>query len=147
MKRPFETAVGALVLLLAGLFLFYGLVSRPGSGGSGYTLYADFSDASGLRIGTVVESAGVPIGRITSLTLGQDYFARVAVEIDAGITLPEGSQLAWRQASLIGAPTLAVLIEDPFSDPLEDGDVFSSVDPADNLFELLYALAGAGSAP
>ena len=56
----------------------------------------------------------MPIGRVTSITLGPDYFARVTLEIDAGIRIPEESQLAWRQASLIGAPTLAVLIEDPF---------------------------------
>ena len=143
--RSLEILAGALVLVLAAAALIFGLNQRPSSGGDSYRLYAEFDDASGIRAGTVVEVAGVPVGRVSSIELNDFYFAQVEMKIDASIQIPEDSELVWRQSDLIGSPSLSILVFDTFSDPMQDGDVFSSVDPADNFFELLSNLAGQAS--
>lgn len=145
-SRRFEIGVGALVLILAAALLVFGLRSRPSGGGSGYTLYAVFEDVSGIRAGSVVSVSGVPIGRVTSVELDEYYSALVAIQINEGVLLPDGSEIAWRQSDLLGSPGLSVI---PFGDPQEDGamldgDYFSDTDPADNFFEVLSGLA-AGS--
>lgn len=144
-SRRFEIGVGALVLILAAALLVFGLQSRQALGEAGYTLYAEFSDASGIRPGTVVEISGVPVGRVTSVELNEIYFATVALEINAGVVIPEDSELAWRQSDLLGAPRLSIIVFDAFGEPMGEGDVFSSVDPADNFFELLSNLAAGGA--
>ena len=140
-SRWFEIVTGALVLILAAALLIFGLRSRPAGGGAGYTLYAEFSDASGIRPGTVVEISGVPVGRVTSVMLNDIYFATVALHIDEAVVIPEDSELVWRQSDLLGAPRLSILVFDASTDPLIDGDAFLSTDPADNFFEMLSNLA------
>ena len=140
-NRTVETLLGVLILLLAALALTLAAQQRPGGGGDGYELLADFTDASGIQPGTLVEIAGVPIGRVTQVDLSPDYFARVRMHISAGIQIPEEAELAWRQSDLLGAPRLSVLIFDISESYLTDGDFFASVDPADNFFDVLSNLA------
>ena len=140
-SRFIEVITGALVLGLAIFVLIYGLRNRSNSGASGYELRAEFQDASGIRAGTTVEIAGVPIGRVTSVSLRDDFYADVRMRIDTDVSIPEESELAWRQADLIGSPSLTVIVLDSASDPLPPGGVFANVDPADNFFELLSSLA------
>lgn len=139
--RMIETLVGVFILLLALGALALGWRQRPGAAGDGYDLFADFSDASGIQAGTLVEIAGVPIGRVTQVRLSESYFARVQMRIEAGVKIPEEAELAWRQSDLLGAPRLSVLIFDIGDSYLMDGDFFSSVDPADNFFDVLSNLA------
>ena len=140
-ERRLEILVGVSVLLLALFSVVFALKQRNAHNGEAYTLYGEFTDASGIRPGTVVEIAGVPIGEVTGVELNEALFAKVAMRIDAAIQIPEDSELAWRQSDLIGSPRLSVLVFDMFAPPLGEGDFFSSVDPADNFFELLSSLA------
>lgn len=144
-SRVLETLVGAAVLAIAAAALGYAL-TRPQAGGAGYDVFADFADASGVRPGTRVEIAGVRVGQVAEVTLTDAYFARARLRIDAGVAIPEDSELAWRQSDLIGAPSLSILVFDLDGTPLQDGDFFSTVDPADNFFELLSSLARQGAA-
>lgn len=144
-----ETLVGLAVLVAAILICFWAFVGGPmvlgTADGPGYRLFADFDDASGLRPGTVVEIAGVPVGQVTGLTLNEYSQARVEMRVQPNVLIPEEAELAWRQSDLLGAPRLSILIFDMVEPYLSDGDFFSVVDPADNFFELLSNLAqGAG---
>jgi len=144
MNRSLETAVGALVLLIAGLFLYVGLAARPAHGEGSYTLFADFIDATGVRAGTAVQTAGVPIGQVVDVRLTETGFARVTFTIAEGVSIPEESQVAVRANGLIGAPVLDIRLDPAGSPALADGGQIYDTDPADDLFELLYALAGSG---
>ncbi len=144
-QRLIETAVGLLVLVLAAVALIWGVGQRGTPGHGSYDLYADFSDASGIAPGTLVEIAGVPVGQVVAVDLTDTYDARVQLRINAGVQIPAEAELAWRQSDLIGAPRLAVLIFDLGNDVLEPGDFFAATDPADNFFEVLSDLA-AGNA-
>ena len=51
-----------------------------------YTVYAVFSNISGLSVGAPVEIAGVDVGKVASIAL-DEYDARVKMIVDEGIAL------------------------------------------------------------
>ncbi|HLU91517.1 MAG TPA: outer membrane lipid asymmetry maintenance protein MlaD, partial [Pedomonas sp.] len=54
-----EALIGAVVLLVAGLFLFYAYSNTAvGRAGSGYSLIARFPSAVGVNVGTDVRISG-----------------------------------------------------------------------------------------
>ena len=58
----FETAIGAIVIVVAGAFLFFALSSTDSSGGRGeYQLSARFNDVTGIESGSDVLLAGVKV--------------------------------------------------------------------------------------
>jgi phospholipid/cholesterol/gamma-HCH transport system substrate-binding protein len=62
----FFLAVGTLSL--GYLLAYLGETNLRGNWGT-YSIYATFIDASGLRPGSVVEIAGVPVGQVTAISL------------------------------------------------------------------------------
>jgi len=98
-----ETAVG--LFLLAGIACLAYLSIQLGRldliGGDHYTVEADFSSVAGLQPGADVEIAGVPVGRITSITI-RNYRAVVRMEIRKGIELQEDAIASVRTRGLIG---------------------------------------------
>ena len=84
MKRNLiETLMGAVVLVVAGVFvvLAYG-AADVGSGG-GYQLRADFNRATGIAVGTDVRMSGIKIGQVADMSLDpQTYLATVTLTID-----------------------------------------------------------------
>ena len=104
MKRGgLEVVVG--VFLLLGIFALGWISIRLGQmqvlGVSGYTVYADFPTAGGLKEGASVEIAGVKIGRVEGISL-IDYQARVAMRIDSGVELQEDTIASIKTKGLIG---------------------------------------------
>jgi phospholipid/cholesterol/gamma-HCH transport system substrate-binding protein len=73
-------------------------------GGSGYTVTAEFENASQLVTGNNVNVAGVPVGSVDSISLSDDGQALVKMEIsDSAYTpLPAGTHAQIRSQSLSG---------------------------------------------
>lgn len=98
--------------VVVGLFLLVGILAlgwisvRLGQveilGASGYTVYADFATVGGLKEGAGVEIAGVRIGRVEQISLGNDYEARVRMRIDSGVKLQEDTIASIKTKGLIG---------------------------------------------
>jgi len=98
--------------LTVGLFLLIGIIAlgfmsvKLGKmewvGGGGYQLAAVFSSAGGLKVGAVVEIAGVEIGRIKSLSLNDDYQARVVMDINDKVKLQDDSIASIKTKGLLG---------------------------------------------
>lgn len=98
--------------VVVGLFLLVGILAlgwisvRLGQveilGASGYTVYAEFTTVGGLKEGAGVEIAGVRIGRVEGISLGDDYQARVRMRIDSGIKLQEDTIASIKTKGLIG---------------------------------------------
>ena len=98
--------------LSVGLFLLIGIVAlgwmsvKLGRvewlGGGGYAVTADFPSVGGLKAGSSVEIAGVEIGRVDSITLGEDYQARVRMKIRPNVTLQDDSIASIKTKGLIG---------------------------------------------
>jgi phospholipid/cholesterol/gamma-HCH transport system substrate-binding protein len=105
MKRSVvDLSVGVFVLLgilaLAWLSVKLGRVDLFSR--AGYAVLADFPSVGGLKAGSSVEIAGVEIGRVDSITLDNDYQARVRMTIRPNVKLQEDSIASIKTKGLIG---------------------------------------------
>ena len=105
-KKSTEILVGLFVVLglLALLFLALkaaNLASFTG-GGDTYTLQARFDNIGGLKSRAPVRSAGVNVGRVTSVTLDpQTYLGIVTLEVNKGVSFPKDSSAKILTAGLL----------------------------------------------
>jgi phospholipid/cholesterol/gamma-HCH transport system substrate-binding protein len=98
--------------LTVGLFLLIGILClgyisiKLGEleimGRQGYTVYADFDKAGGIKTKAVVEIAGVPVGTVKSVSITDDYRARVELLIEGNIRLQEDAIASIKTKGLIG---------------------------------------------
>jgi len=70
-------------------------------GARGNTILAEFDSVAGLKNGSVVEIAGVEVGRVREITL-KNYRAVVAMSINPGIELQDDAIASIRTKGLIG---------------------------------------------
>lgn len=104
-KSSLELAVGVFVII--GLLCVGYLTVKLGKmellGDNYYTLYAKFSSATGLKPGSNVEIAGVPIGQVEAISLEPVLkIAKVALKIENGIELEEDAIASIKTSGLIG---------------------------------------------
>lgn len=109
-KIDLELAVGLFVLI--GVFSLAYLSVRLGkletvSGGS-YTVYAEFENAGGIKEGTVVEIAGIEIGKVKSLSLSKDYRALLMISIRKNIPIQDDAIASIKTKGLIGEKYLQI---------------------------------------
>lgn len=67
-----------------------------------YTLEARFTNASGLILGSQVAVAGVTVGSVTGLKLGEDFSALVEFKLRKDVRLPSDSVASIRGHGLLG---------------------------------------------
>lgn len=98
MKRNIlETLVGAGVLVAAvGFFVFAYKGSESGVGtGAGYKVSANFSNATGVSVGSDVRIGGIKIGVVTATDLDpQTYEAVIRMHVSEDTALPADSSAA-----------------------------------------------------
>ncbi len=104
MKRfTMETTVGLFVMV--GIAALAYLAVRLGKleviGDRGQTYLAEFGTVAGLKNGSVVEIAGVEVGRVREIGLN-DYRAVVKMSINPGVKLQEDAIVSVRTKGLIG---------------------------------------------
>lgn len=104
MKRNvIETVLGAVVLLVAIVFLGFGYSSANVGNIDGYDLTADFTGTGGLSVGDAVQISGVTVGTVTSIALKpDDYRARVTMQVDDSLKLPDDTSAFISSESLLG---------------------------------------------
>jgi len=104
MKRNvMETVLGAVVLIVAIVFLGFSYSSANMGDVDGYNVTADFSGTGGLSIGDDVQISGVKIGSVTKIQLKpDDYRARVTMDIAKDVKLPDDSAAFISSESLLG---------------------------------------------
>jgi phospholipid/cholesterol/gamma-HCH transport system substrate-binding protein len=102
-KWDIELTTGAFLLmgLLALAYLSISMARMEMPGGGGFTLYARFASIEGLKVGAVVEVAGVEVGRVKSIEL-EDYQAKVGISLNDVVKVPEDSILSIRTKGLLG---------------------------------------------
>ncbi|MEW5745765.1 MAG: outer membrane lipid asymmetry maintenance protein MlaD [Nitrospirota bacterium] len=105
MKR-FNLEIAAGLFVLIGLFALGYISIKMGKlevlGTQGYTVYADFERAGGIRIGATVEIAGVEIGRVKGIRLNKDYQAQLELSVNRGIALQDDAIASIKTKGLIG---------------------------------------------
>lgn len=108
MKRNVvETVLGAVVLLVAVVFLGFSYSSANVGNVTGYAVTADFSGIGGLGIGDSVQISGVKVGSVAKIELKpDDYMARITLSIDKSIELPDDTSAFISSESLLGGKYL-----------------------------------------
>jgi phospholipid/cholesterol/gamma-HCH transport system substrate-binding protein len=118
-----ETLIGAVVLAVAGLFLFFAYSTADvGDVGDGYALIAKFNRVDGLSPGSDVRIGGIKVGSVGKLSLDSDtYQAVVTMNINTDVKLPEDSSAKITSEGLLGSNYLS-LEPGGAMDMLADGD-------------------------
>lgn len=105
-----ETIVGFLVLLVAGGFVVYSLGAANG-GGTGYALRSEFPAVDGLKIGSEVRLAGVPVGSVKAIEFDEGLFAPVVTfTVRDGLEVPADSTLKFKAEGLLGGSYLSLVL-------------------------------------
>ncbi|WP_339849714.1 outer membrane lipid asymmetry maintenance protein MlaD [uncultured Nisaea sp.] len=133
MKRnTIETVIGAVVLVVAGIFMAFAYVSADLNTRGGYTVTANFNKVAGLAVGGDVRMSGIKIGSIVSQELDpKSFLAKVTMNIRDDIELPADSAAAISNESLLGGSFLEII---PGGDPdiiKNGGAIEYTQDPVD----------------
>ena len=105
-KRGIETLVGLFVLLGMAAVVFLALKAAnltSFSNGQTYVLTARFDNIGGLKARAPVRSAGVVVGRVTSISLDpKTYQGVVTLAVDQRFQFPKDSAAKILTAGLLG---------------------------------------------
>ena len=132
--------------LIVGLFVLIGIIAlgyisiKLGKmewvGGGGYQVTAVFPSVAGLKVGAMVEIAGVEVGRVKSLALGEDYQARVVFDIKSEVDLQDDSIASIKTKGLLGEKYVEIL-PGGSDEIIENGGKIQDTEPPIDLEELI----------
>ncbi len=112
-RNVIETVLGAVVLLVAGLFMYFAFNSADLRKIQGYQVMAIFQRADGLKTGSDVVVNGIKVGSVQGQDLiteaGRDqYYVRVHLSIDPKVLLPVDTIAIIANESLMGGRYLSL---------------------------------------
>ena len=121
-KRPVETIMGIVVIVIADLFLFFAYRVSDLQVVKGYTVSAHFIKVGGLTIGSDVRINGIKVGTVISQKLNpEDYVAEIKMSLSSDLKLPKDSVAVIASDGLMGNKFIKI---EPGKDTeiLKDGD-------------------------
>lgn len=102
-RNAVETVMGAVVLLIAGIFLALAYKYAEIRMVEGYVITAKFNRVDGLQRGSDVRIGGVKVGSVVDQFIDpQDYRAVVTVSIRSDLKLPLDSSASIASDGLLG---------------------------------------------
>lgn len=105
-----ETVMGAVVIAVAVLFLYFAYDSARYTTSEGYSVTAKFDRVDGLQAGSDVRMGGVKIGSVTELSLDrQTFMAVVTMDIASDVRLPADTSAEVVSESLLGGKFVALV--------------------------------------
>lgn len=104
-----EPVVGALVLLIAGVFAWFAYTTTGLGSRQGYELEAQFDRIGGLATGSDVRVSGVKVGTVTTLALDpKTFLADVHFSVANGVEVPDDSVAQITSEGLLGSQFLSI---------------------------------------
>jgi phospholipid/cholesterol/gamma-HCH transport system substrate-binding protein len=145
-----ELSVGAFVLLGLTAIVWFAVQAGAGAaiGGSTYEVNARFTNIGGLKPGSQVFIAGVPVGRVEKIDLNAQYAAVVRLNVKQGINLPSDTIASIKTSGLIGDKYVA-LSPGADSNNLPPGGTITDTESAMDLESLIgrFAFGNVSSSP
>ena len=109
-RNMIETVMGAVVLVVAAMFLAFAYSHSSLRAVSGYEVQARFDRVDGVSAGTDVRISGIKIGTVIDQRLDPDrYLAVVRMSIDPKIKLPTDTVAEVASEGLLGGRYLALI--------------------------------------
>ncbi|MGE0109912.1 MAG: MlaD family protein [Bdellovibrionales bacterium] len=114
-RNAIETVLGAVVIVVAALFMTFAYTSAEFQKVPGYQVVALFPRVDGLKAGGDVRINGVKVGAITDMELvtdpGRDqYLVRVIMSVKPDVQIPEDTIAMVASESLLGGKYLSLEI-------------------------------------
>lgn len=104
-----ETIIGAVVLIVAAVFLIYAYAAGEKSSVAGYEIIAKFNRVDGLKKGSDVRMSGIKIGSVIRQKLDpRSYLAVVTFSVSNDIKLPLDSSAQISSDGLLGDKYLSL---------------------------------------
>lgn len=126
-KRPMETIMGVVVLVVAAFFLYFAYKVSDLQVVKGYEVTAKFLKVGGLNVGSDVRINGIKVGTVISQKLDNEtYDAEIVMSIAPDVKLPKDSVAVIVGDGLIGDKFIKI---EPGHDAelLKNGDVIENV--------------------
>lgn len=104
-QSPLYVSIGLFLIIGLGCTAYLAMVLANTTlfSRDAYTVTAKFTAVNGLRVGSNVEISGVPVGKVSAISLEQTlYQAEVAMQINKGVLIPVDSTAAIKTSGLIG---------------------------------------------
>jgi len=145
-KNIIETLMGGVVLVTAAAFLAFAYKGSDLQVEDGYIVRGNFSNASGISLGSDVRVGGIKVGVVSDLGLDpQTYEAVVSMQIGESTKLPKDSSAAITGSGLLGEKFIQL---SPGNDDkmLADGGKVQFTQSSVNLEELIgkFMFSGGG---
>lgn len=146
-SNAIETVMGAVVLTVAGGFLYFAYNNSSVKPIDGYQLSATFSNISGISPGSAVRIGGIKVGVVEGLSLDPKTYQAVAtLRVGNEVKLPKDSSAAVQSTGLIGDKFLAL---EPGADEeeLKAGDKIAYTQPSVSIEEMIgkFVFSGGGA--
>jgi phospholipid/cholesterol/gamma-HCH transport system substrate-binding protein len=104
-----EAILGAVVILVAAVFLVFAYRAADLRQVQGYAVDASFTQVDGINAGTDVKIAGVTIGSVQKVSLDpESYTALVTLTLDPSVKLPIDSVVRVASSGLLGDRYLTI---------------------------------------
>lgn len=102
-NNAIETVMGAVVLAVAGGFLYFAYQNSNVRPIEGYTVTASFANISGIGGGSDVRIGGIKVGVVEKLDLDPKTYQAVAtLRVEEHVKLPKDSSAAIQSSGLLG---------------------------------------------
>jgi phospholipid/cholesterol/gamma-HCH transport system substrate-binding protein len=145
-----ELSVGAFVLFGTAAIVWFAVQAGAGValGGSTYELNARFTNIGGLKTGSQVLIAGVPVGRVEKIDLDPQYAAIVHMNVNQRVRLPSDTIASIKTSGLIGDKFIA-LAPGADSGSISPGGTITDTESAVDLESLIsrFAFGNVSSSP
>lgn len=102
-RHVIETVMGAVVLLVAALFVYFAFETAQIRSAPGYTVTANFFKIGGLETGSDVRISGIKVGTVANARLDQKTFdAIVTMNIGNDVKLPDDTVASIDSQGILG---------------------------------------------
>ncbi|MBL8805574.1 MAG: outer membrane lipid asymmetry maintenance protein MlaD [Rhodospirillales bacterium] len=136
-KNLVETLMGAVVLVVAGMFLMFAYSTADIRPVRGYSVTAKFKQIDGVRLGTDVKLSGIKIGTVSGQMLDPEtYQAVLTLTVDSAIKLPVDTVAQISSEGLLGG-NFVQLVPGAEDRMLKAGGEIKFTQPPINLTQLL----------
>ena len=134
-----ELVVG--MFMIAGFLAFVYLSTQMGefsvfSLERNFRLEAEFDNVTGLKVGAGIEIAGVSIGKVADLSLGEEGLAKVGMLVTRDVNITADAIASIRTQGLIGDKYIKIT-QGADEEMLKDGGVIFDTESSIDIEELI----------
>jgi len=108
-RNAVETILGAMVLAVAGMFVFFAYGTAQVKAVTGYEISANFFKIGGLTAGSDVRINGIKVGAVKASRLDPKTFdAVVEMSISAAVRVPNNSTASIGSEGIVGGKYIRI---------------------------------------